>query len=155
MSKFTQEKTNYMTVIKEEYSISTDRDKLDLKFIHDFLSKESYWVRNISFEKVEKAADHSLNFGLYHQDRQIGYARIITDYSRVAYLADVFVIPAYRGKGLSKWLMEQIMSYPDLQGLRRWILHTSDAHGLYSQFGWTPAAKPETYMEKYIAGPFT
>ena len=140
-----------MTVVKEEYSISTDRDKLDLKFIHDFLSKESYWVRNISFEKVEKAADHSLNFGLYHQDRQIGYARIITDYSRVAYLADVFVIPAYRGKGLSKWLMEQIMSYPDLQGLRRWILHTSDAHGLYSQFGWTSAAKPETYMEKYIA----
>lgn len=143
-----------MTVVKEEYSISTDRDKLDLKFIHDFLSKESYWVRNISFEKVEKAADHSLNFGLYHQDRQIGYARIITDYSRVAYLADVFISPAYRGKGLSKWLMEQIMSYPDLQGLRRWILHTSDAHGLYSQFGWTSAAKPETYMEKYIAGSF-
>jgi GNAT superfamily N-acetyltransferase len=143
-----------MTVIKEEYCISTDRDKLDLKFIHDFLSKESYWVRNIPFEKVEKAADHSLNFGLYHQDRQIGYARIITDYSRVAYLADVFIIPAYRGKGLSKWLMEQIMVHPDLQGLRRWILHTSDAHGLYRQFGWTPAAKPETYMEKYNAASF-
>jgi GNAT superfamily N-acetyltransferase len=138
-----------MTITKGEFAVSTDRDRLDLAFIHGFLSRESYWVRNISFEKVKKAADHSLNFGLYHQDRQIGYARIITDYSRVAYLADVFVIPDYRGQGLSKWLMEQIMGHPDLQGLRRWILHTSDAHGLYKQFGWTAAEKPETYMEKY------
>ena len=143
-----------MTIIKGEFSVSTDRDRLDLVFIHGFLSQESYWVRNISFEKVKKAADHSLNFGLYHQDRQIGYARIITDYSRVAYLADVFIIPGYRGQGLSKWLMEQIMGYPDLQGLRRWILHTSDAHGLYKQFGWTPATKPETYMERYFPGEY-
>jgi GNAT superfamily N-acetyltransferase len=136
-----------MTIVKDEFSISTDRDKLDLPFIHHFLSRESYWVRDIPFEKVEKAADHSLNFGLYHEDRQIGYARIVTDYSRVAYLADVFIIPVYRGKGLSKWLMEQIMNHPDLQGLRRWILHTSDAHGLYSSFGWKAAVTPETYME--------
>jgi GNAT superfamily N-acetyltransferase len=141
-----------MTITKGEFSVSTDRDRLDLIFIHGFLSQESYWVRNISFERVKKAADHSLNFGLYHQDRQIGYARIITDYSRVAYLADVFIIPDYRGQGLSKWLMEQIMTHPDLQGLRRWILHTADAHGLYKQFGWTPAEKPETYMERYIPG---
>ncbi len=138
-----------MTIQKDEFILSTERDRLDLPFIHQFLSKEAYWSLNIPFEKVEKAADHSLNFGLYHQDRQIGYARIITDYSRVAYLADVFVIPAYRGKGLSKWLMEQIMNHPVLLEIRRWILHTSDAHGLYRQFGWTAAARPEIYMEKY------
>lgn len=139
-----------MTIIKGDFSVSTDRDRLDMEFIHHFLSQESYWVRGIPFEKVKTAADHSLNFGVYHQDRQIGYARIITDYSRVAYLADVFVIPGYRGQGLSKWLMEQIMGHPDLQGLRRWILHTSDAHGLYEQFGWTAAEKPETYMEQFF-----
>ena len=139
-------------ITKGEFTVDTDRDRLDLEFIHHFLSRESYWARDIPFEKVKKAADHSLNFGVYHQDRQIGYARIITDHARVAYLADVFIIPAYRGQGLSKWLMEQIMGHPDLQDLRRWILHTSDAHGLYEQFGWTPAAKPETYMEKYLPG---
>jgi GNAT superfamily N-acetyltransferase len=98
---------------------------------------------------VERAADHSLNFGIYHGDKQVGYARVVTDYCRVAYLADVFITPAYRGMGLSKWLMEEIMGHPDLQGLRRWILHTSDAHGLYRQFGWTDAIKPETYLEIY------
>jgi GNAT superfamily N-acetyltransferase len=138
-----------MTIVKDEFCISTDRERLDLPFIHEFLSKESYWARGISFERVEKAADHSLNFGLYHQDHQIGYARIITDYSRIAYLADVFIIPAFRGKGFSKWLMDQIMNHPDLPGLRRWMLHTSDEHGLYSSFGWKAPERPETYMEIY------
>jgi GNAT superfamily N-acetyltransferase len=140
-----------MTIVKGEFTISTDRAKLDLRFIHEYLSKESYWVRGIPFEKVVAAADHSLNFGLYHGDRQIGYARILTDYARVAYLADVFVIEAYRGRGLSKWLIQQIMLHPDLQGLKRWMLHTRDAHGLYAQNGWGAAAKPETYMEIYNA----
>ena len=140
-----------MTTVRGEYSVSTDRQRLDLAFIHAYLSGESYWAQGISPEKVERIMDHSLNFGLYHQDRQIGYARIITDYARVAYLADVFIITAYRGRGLSKWLMEQIMGHPDLQGLRRWMLHTRDAHGLYAQFGWGGAAKPETYMEIYDA----
>jgi GNAT superfamily N-acetyltransferase len=140
-----------MTIVKGEFIVSTDRQRLDLTFIHAYLSGESYWSRGIPFKKVEMAADHSLNFGLYHQDRQIGYARVITDYSRVAYLADVFIITGYRGRGLSKWLMEQIMGHPDLQGLRRWMLHTLDAHGLYREFGWGDAAKPETYMEIFDA----
>jgi GNAT superfamily N-acetyltransferase len=138
-----------MDITKGDYLISTDRTKLDLRFIHDYLSKESYWVRGMPFEKVVAAADHSLNFGLYHGDRQIGYARIVTDYSRVAYLADVFVIDEYRGRGLSKWLMEVILAHPDLQGLKRWMLHTRDAHGLYEQYGWGAPAKPETYLEIY------
>jgi GNAT superfamily N-acetyltransferase len=136
-----------MEIIKDDYSISTDRARLDLRFIHNYLSNESYWVPGLPFEKVVAAADHSLNFGVYHGGRQVGYARIVTDYARVAYLADVFIIEEYRGRALSKWLMEVILAYPDLQGLKRWMLHTKDAHGLYEQFGWGPAAKPETYME--------
>jgi GNAT superfamily N-acetyltransferase len=138
-----------MESTREEFTISTDRSKLDLRFIHDYLSKESYWGQGIPFEKVAKAADHSLNFGLYYGDRQIGYARIVTDYARVAYLADVFVISGYRGRGLSKWLMQVILDHPDLQRLRRWMLHTMDAHGLYTRYGWSAAAKPETYLEIY------
>ena len=138
-----------MTIKKGEFTISTDRAKLDLEFIHSYLSKESYWVPEMPFEKVVKAADHSLNFGLYHGERQVGYARVVTDYSRVAYLADVFVVVGYRGQGLSKWLIAEIRTHPDLQGLRRWMLHTLDAHGLYEQNGWGPPAKPETYMEIY------
>jgi GNAT superfamily N-acetyltransferase len=136
-----------MEFIKEGYLISTDRARLDLRFIHDYLSKESYWVQGLPFERVVAAADHSLNFGVYHADRQVGYARVVTDYARVAYLADVFIIGEYRGRGLSKWLIEVIMAHPDLRGLKRWMLHTKDAHGLYKRFGWTPAGKPETYME--------
>lgn len=138
-----------METKKGSYTISTDREKIDLTFVHDYLSKESYWAQGIPFAKVEAAADHSMNFGLYDGDRQIGYARVVTDYARVAYLADVFVIDAYRGRGLSKWLMEVIMGQPELQGLRRWMLHTRDAHGLYEQFGWMPPVKPETYLEVY------
>jgi GNAT superfamily N-acetyltransferase len=138
-----------MEVIKEEYSISTDRARLDLGFLHDYLSKESYWARGLPFERVVAAADHSLNFGVYHGDRPVGYARVVTDYARVAYLADVFIIEEYRGRGLSKWLVGVIMTHPDLRGLKRWMLHTLDAHGLYEQFGWGPPAKPETYLEIY------
>jgi GNAT superfamily N-acetyltransferase len=138
-----------MEIIKEGFSISTDRARLDLRFIHEYLSLESYWARGIPFEKVVAAADHSLNFGLYQGKRQIGYARILTDFARVAYLADVFVIGEFRGRGLSKWLIGQIMLHPDLQGLKRWMLHTRDAHGLYAQYGWGPPEKPETYMEIY------
>jgi GNAT superfamily N-acetyltransferase len=138
-----------MEILKEEYSISTDRARLDLPFLHDYLSKESYWAKGLPFERVVAAADHSLNFGVYHGDRPVGYARVVTDYARVAYLADVFIIEEYRGRGLSKWLIEVIMAHPDLRGLRRWMLHTLDAHGLYEQFGWGPPVKPETYLEIY------
>ena len=138
-----------MTIEKDEFTISTDREKLDLHFIHDFLSGQSYWVPGVPFERVQKAADHSLNFGLYHGDKQIGYARIVTDFTRIAYLADVFITDAYRGRGLSKWLIQVIMDHPDLQHLSRWMLNTRDAHGLYEQFGWTKPIRPETYLEIY------
>ena len=127
-----------------EYQISTDPSKLDLRVIHKYLSEESYWATGIPFEKVKTSIDNSLCFGLYHHneqamptDRQIGFARLITDKATFAYLADVFVLEKERGKGLSKFLMAAIQSHPELLNLRRWLLGTKDAHGLYEQFGWT------------------
>lgn len=134
-------------VAGKRYHITTDISKLDIPFIHRFLSKEAGWSKGIPYEKVEKAVRHSLNFGLFDSDFQIGYARVITDHSTIAYLGDVFVAPAFRGKGLSKLLMETVMAHPDLQGLRRWILVTKDAHGLYSQYGWTAIEAPSRWME--------
>ena len=136
-----------LTLYKDDYCISTDRSKLDVDAIHNFLSTQSYWCQNIPFEKVKKSVDNSLNFGLYYKDKQIGFARIISDFSTMAYLGDVYVIPEHRGKGLSKWMMQVIMSHPELQGLRRWMLLTADAHGLYKQFGWKEIANPDRYME--------
>lgn len=136
-----------LTLYKDDYCISTDRSKLDVDAIHNFLSTQSYWCQNIPFEKVKKSIDNSLNFGLYYKDQQIGFARIISDFSTMAYLGDVYVIPEHRGKGLSKWMMQVIMSHPELQGLRRWMLLTADAHGLYKQFGWKEIANPDRYME--------
>ena len=132
-----------------DYLITTDKTKLNLKVIHNYLSNESYWSRNIPFEIVKAATENSLNFGLFFKEKQIGYARIVSDFATTAYLADVFVLKEFRGQGLSKWLMEIIMNHPDLQGLRRWILATKDAHGLYKQFGWKPMAAPERWMEKH------
>lgn len=136
-----------LTLYKDDYCISTDRSKLDVDAIHNFLSTQSYWCQNIPFEKVKKSVDNSLNFGLYYKDQQIGFARIVSDFSTMAYLGDVYVIPEHRGKGLSKWMMQVIMSHPELQGLRRWMLLTADAHGLYKQFGWKEIANPDRYME--------
>jgi GNAT superfamily N-acetyltransferase len=138
-----------MEIQKGEYLISTDFEKLDLVKIHGFLSKEAYWSLNIPFETVKKAAENSLNFGVYYTDKQIGYARVISDFSTIAYLGDVFILPEYRGRGLSQWLMETITHYPELQGLRRWILLTSDAHGLYRKYGWKDIANPVNWMEKH------
>ena len=134
---------------KGDYLITTDKTKLNLKVIHNYLSNESYWSRNIPFEIVKASTENSLNFGLFFKEKQIGYARIVSDFATTAYLADVFVLKEFRGQGLSKWLMEIIMNHPDLQGLRRWILATKDAHGLYKQFGWKPMAAPERWMEKH------
>jgi GNAT superfamily N-acetyltransferase len=141
-----------MTVQKADYVISTDRDKLDLTFIHDFLSKEAYWCIDIPFETVRRSVENSLCFGLYYGTGQVGFARVITDYATIAYLGDVFIIPAHRGKGLSKWMLEQVMGFPDLQGLRRWILLTSDAHELYRRFGWVSIPNPEKWMEVWNPG---
>ncbi len=144
-------------VLKKDFIISTDRHKLDIECIQNYLSKESYWAKNIPVEIVKKSIDGSLCFGLYVKDslknpqklfsaKQIGFARVITDRATFAYLADVFIIEAFRGQGLAKWLLEVIMQYPDLQGLRRWLLATQDAHGLYSKFGFLPLDKPERMM---------
>jgi GNAT superfamily N-acetyltransferase len=124
-------------IIKDEYRISTDPSLLQIDMIHQYLSKESYWAQNIPRAIVEKSIANSLCFGLYYHDKQIGFARLITDKATFAYLGDVFVLEAYRGKGLSKWMMTAIHAHPEVQGLRRWVLGTRDAHGLYEQFGWT------------------
>jgi len=121
---------------KDDYFISTNPALLDVDVIYNFLSGESYWAKNIPRDVVEKSIANSLCFGLYHHNKQIGFARLITDKATFAYLADVFIISEYRGKGLSKWMIQVIHAHPELQGLRRWVLATQDAHGLYEQFGW-------------------
>lgn len=138
-----------MNIFKDDFYISTDKTKLNVELIHEFLSTKAYWCINIPKDNVQTAIQNSLCFGVYQDKKQVGFARIISDFSTIAYLGDVFIIEEYRGKGLSKWLMENIMKYPSLQGLRRWILLTGDAHGLYSQFGWTDISDPTKWMELY------
>lgn len=132
-----------------EFVISTDRSRLDVEAVHRFLSTESYWSPGIPLEVVRRAIEHSLAFGVYRGGEQVGFARVVTDYTTFAYLADVFILASQRGQGLSKWLMEAIQSHPDLQGLRRWMLATRDAHGLYAQHGFTPLKVPERFMERH------
>lgn len=131
---------------KDTYVLSTDKSRLDIDVIHGYLSLESYWSPSIPRAVVERAITHSICFGIYEEGAQIGFARVITDTATFAYLADVFILPAHRGRGLSKWMMECILSHPDLQGLRRFMLATRDAHGLYTQFGFTALDKPENIM---------
>jgi GNAT superfamily N-acetyltransferase len=132
---------------KGDFQLSTDPTKLDLKVVHHFLSTDSYWSKGIPYETVQQASEHSLCFGVYHHHDQVGYARVISDYTSIAYLADVFILPDYRGQGLAKWLTQSIRAHPNLQGLRRWILLTRDAHSLYEQSGWSHIAQPELWME--------
>jgi GNAT superfamily N-acetyltransferase len=139
--------TGPLNISKKEFSISTDKTKLSVDAIHLFLSTQAYWCLNIPREIVQRSIDHSLCFGVYHGQQQVGFARIISDYATVAYLGDVYILPEYRGKGLSKWLIETIMQHPDLQGLRRWILLTGDAHELYRKYGWSDIADPTKWME--------
>jgi GNAT superfamily N-acetyltransferase len=132
---------------RSEFVISTDRARLNLDVIHTFLTN-CYWAKGIPRELVANSIDHSLCFGIYDgTGAQVGFARVVSDFATVAYLGDVFVLESHRGRGLSKWMMECITQHPALQGLRRWILLTRDAHGLYSQFGFTPVKSPERYME--------
>lgn len=134
---------------KSEYLISTDVAKLDLEIIYRFLTHESGWSNGISKEKVITSIQNSLNFGVYYQQQFIGFARVISDFSTIAYLGDIFIVEHYRGLGLSKWLMQTIMEHPELQGLRRWVLLTSTADWLYKKYGFTKLPHPEIYMEKY------
>ncbi len=133
----------------DNFTITTDKSKMDIAAIHDFLSKHSGWSDNIPFDRVKTSIENSLNFGLFHHDDQIGFARVISDYSTIAYLGDIYVLDKYRGQGLSKKLMDCVMTHPDLQGLRRWILLTSTADWLYEKYGFTKVAKPELYMELF------
>ena len=133
---------------RDHFTISTDPARLDVDAIADMLSR-SYWADKRTREQLEHALSNSLVFGLFDGSRQIGLARIISDYAIFAYLCDVIIREEYRGQGLGKWLMETVHSHPDLQGLRRWFLATRDAHGLYSQYGWTPLNTPERWMEKF------
>ena len=133
------------------YRISHHKPDMDIEVIHGYLSR-SYWANNIPLSTVQKALDNSLCFGVFTDaGQQVGFARMITDLATFAYLADVFILEDHRGKGLSKWLMEVIFQHPDLTGLRRIALATSDAHGLYQQFGFTPLASPQSFMERHQA----
>ncbi len=132
----------------EEFVISTDKARLQLDLIHRYLSEESYWAQGRSLEATQKAIENSLCFGVYEADKQAGFARVITDKATFAYLGDVFILPRHQKKGLSKRLMEAILAHPELQNLRRWILATKDAHGLYAQYDFTPLKFPERWMER-------
>lgn len=132
----------------ENLSISTDPARLDLDAITDMLSR-SYWAAGRTREVVARSVEHSLVFGIYDGEKQIGLARIVSDYTTFAWLCDVFIHEDYRGRGIGKWLMETILSHPELQGLRRFMLATRDAHGLYAQYGFKPLTRPDRWMEKF------
>lgn len=138
---------------KKGFQISTDQSLLNFELIYRFLDQDSYWAKGVPPEKLRAALANSLCFGVYYYQEQVGLARVVTDKATFAYLCDVFILPSYRGKGLSKWLMQTVRAYPDLQGLRRWMLATADAHGLYAQFGFSPITRPERWME--IFSPYT
>jgi N-acetylglutamate synthase-like GNAT family acetyltransferase len=130
-----------------EYIFSTDKARLDINLIHDFLANRSYWARGIPMETVRKSIEHCLTAGVYHHNKQVGFARVITDYTTFAYLADVFIVEDYRRKGLSKQLMQFIMDQDFVKDIRRFMLATKDAHRLYASFGFVPLDQPELFMQ--------
>src|SRR5688572_15408662 len=131
------------------FYISTDKSKLDLDVIEDYLNNHSYWARGRSRHTIEKSIRHSLCFGVYTEGhQQVGFARVVSDFAVFAWVMDVFILEGYRKKGLGKLLMQEIVGYPELQGLHRWGLGTNDAHGLYEKFGFRIVAHPERMMEK-------
>ena len=131
-----------------EYTISTKKTRLDIDVIHSFLTT-SYWATGRSVETIRRSIENSIPFGVYKGDQQIGFARVITDYATFAWIADVFVLEAFRGQGLSKWLMDVIISHQELQGFRRWVLATKDAQDLYRKFGFNELKLPERWMERH------
>lgn len=137
-----------MNWVRETFAVTCDPAKLDHGVIVEFLAS-SYWAKGIPAATVAKSLEGSICFAVLDGERQIGFGRVITDRATIAYVGDVFILPEYRGRGLAKWLMECILSHPDLQGLRRWVLATRDAHGLYQQFGFTPLKRPEVFMERH------
>jgi len=130
------------------YTISTDKSKLDIPVIHDYLSHRSYWAKGRSIETVMRSIEHCICFGVYDsRDKLVGFARVLTDYAVFAYLMDVFILEDHRKQGLSKRLMDAIVHHPDLQGLQRFMLATSDAHTLYEKYGFTRTVIPDKIME--------
>jgi GNAT superfamily N-acetyltransferase len=132
---------------RDHYLVSTDKRRLDLAVVHGFLTT-SYWSAGIPLETVQRAIEHSLAFGVYADEQQVGMARVISDYTTFAYVADVFILDAHRGQGLGLWLMECVIAHPHLQGLRRWTLFTRDAHGLYEKVGFKRSEVPGRLMER-------
>jgi N-acetylglutamate synthase-like GNAT family acetyltransferase len=131
---------------RENFTVTCDPAKIDAGVVSTFLAS-SYWAKGIPEQTVAKSLANSLCFALLDGDQQVGFAKVISDRATIAYLNDVFVLPEYRGRGLAKWMMECVLSHPELQGLRRWVLATRDAHGFYKQFGFTALSKPEVFME--------
>ncbi|MCP5496195.1 MAG: GNAT family N-acetyltransferase [Leptospiraceae bacterium] len=131
-----------------EYKIRTNKELLQIDLILDYLVNQSYWAKNRTAEQMQTVIENSLCFGLYRESRQIGFARVVTDFATFAYLGDVYVLPEFQGEGLGKWLIEVVVNHPDLQGFRRWILATRDAHMLYEKYGFTELKHTERWMEK-------
>ena len=133
---------------RDGYEIDTDRERLDFLVIHSFLSEESYWAKGRSLEVVRRSIENSLPFGIFHGGGQVGFGRVVTDYATFAWVADVFVLPGHRGRGLAAWMLEIMLAHPDLQGLRRWALATKDAHQLYDKLRFRPLRWPARWMER-------
>lgn len=138
---------------KDGFTVSTEKEKLDRGVIHEFL-RNSYWAKGISREIVDRSIENSLCFGLYEGEKLIGFARVITDEATFGYLSDVFVLERHRGRGLATWFMKVVMAHPDLRGIRRWMLATADAHGLYRKVGFAELSKPERIMEKLLTNAY-
>lgn len=132
---------------RREFTISTDTQRLDVDAIQAFLEDDSYWAKNRTPKQTGTAIEKWICFGHYHGERQIGFTRVVSDRATFAHVGDVYVIDEFRGQGLSKWLMETMLAHPELQGLRRWVLATRDAHRLYAQCGFTELVRPERWME--------
>ena len=131
-----------------DYIISTEKARLDVNLIHDYLTNSSYWAVGRKLETVRRSIEHSLSFGIYKNDEQVGFGRVVTDYATFAWVADVFILEAARGQGLGTWLVEVILAHPELQGFRRWTLATKDAHEIYRRFGFSELKRPERWMER-------
>jgi GNAT superfamily N-acetyltransferase len=132
---------------KKDYNISTDKSLIDFEVVYNYLENDSYWSKGVTTERLKKGIENSICFGVYYQNKQAGFARVVTDKATFAYICDVFILADHRRSGLSKWLMQTILQHPELQGLRRWSLATLDAHGLYAQFGFMALSRPENWME--------
>lgn len=133
----------------ENYRITTNKNEMDIKAIHAYLTR-SYWSENISLEDVQKAFDNSFCFGVLLEGKQIAYARVVTDFISLAYLADVYVLEEHRTKGIGKFLLDEILNHPDVKNIKRLLLITKDAHKLYEKFGFNELKKPENWMEKLL-----